>query len=170
MPPVVDDHYSARHGRLRNLKGWKVNWKSGGLWERFFAALIFAGAALAIVSIVAALLLDGASADWPRLPLVGNSVVFTFLPAMWALESAATVDAMMQAGFEHPDLARMKIEYFERFGKTGGNMVARRWGILCILVYAAWLPGGLWALPAVGFRDLLVVVLLDALLVFGLPI
>ncbi len=152
----------------RFTKTWKIIWKYGGPFERFFEIWIFSGSVVAILTLVAALAY-GENPDWPRLPLVGNSVVFTFLPAMWAFESSSTIRGMLQAGLEHPEIARLKIEYLERFGH-GGNGVARMWASTFVVVYIAWFVAGIWLLPAVGIRDLLIVVVLDAVLVFGLPV
>jgi len=73
----------------------------------------------------------------------------------------------METGLEHAELTRMKISYLERYGRQGGNPVARRWALTYLIVYLLWLVVGIWVLPALGVRDLLVLSLLDAVIVFG---
>jgi hypothetical protein len=156
---------------LRSLKIWGVVWNAGGLWERLFVCWFFGGVILTVFLVAGTRLwLDLSVRDWQRLALIANAVVVTFLPTMWALETVATVRKALETGLEHPELARLKIEYLERYGQRGANPVARRWGTLYALLYVVWLLGGGWLLPILGFRDLFPIALLDGIFVFGLGI
>ena len=171
LPPAAFKPHSSRRGSFSAVRVWKIVWQSGGPWGRFFVAWFLGGTAFALfVGIGARVWLDYPSGEWRRFALVAGAVIATYLPTIWAIESASTLRKLVEAGLEHAGLAQMKIDYLSRFGKHGGCPVARFWAVLYILLYALWLLIGLWVLPILGVRDLLMVSLIDGAFVFGLMI
>jgi len=167
MHPAADPS-SDRTGRSHHIRFWKIVWRSGGPWGRLFVAWFWIGLGLAVtIAIGARLWLDSPPGEWRRYALVGAAVIATWLPTGWALESVSTLRKLMETGLEHAELTRMKISYLECYGRQGGNPVARRWALTYLIVYLLWLVVGIWVLPALGVRDLLVLSLLDAVIVFG---
>jgi len=149
-----------------------IVWRAGGAWERLFVVWLFGGFVLALtIGVSARIWLDNPPGEWRRFALVAGAVIATFPSTIWAaLENVSIIRRLAELGHEHPELARIKIEYLSRFGTNGGNPAARQSGALCIFLYGLWLLVGTWALPSVGVRDLLIISLLDAVVVFGLMI
>lgn len=152
------------------LRGVRVTWQSGSLYERFFIAWVFGGFATYFFLLVwLALWMQISFGDWRRMSLPALHAPVTFLAAIWAWESAPTLRALLAAGLEHPNLTKMKAEYLERYGESGANPTARRWAFCYISIYLAWTGVVVWAAGPLGW-DLWSLGLVHAALVISLAV